>query len=444
MSATTMARGSNGATVGTCPRRPAHDTFRGGSMMAVQELPLFPVTVVGSWSRPSWLLDAWRKRQGGRMSSEEFTAVADRAVLEALKYHEGAGVDVVSDGEQRRDNFRSFVADKLEGVKLLSLAEIMDLVEDRAAYERILKAADAPAFSIKNETVVGKIRPRQPLALDEFTFLRQHTRKPIMVPLPGPYILARSMWVKGVSDKAYPTREQLAVDVVKILRDELIALRDAGCAFVQFDEPVLTDVVFNRDVKERTFMCGSMAESTGDPSRELLFATRLLNSVTEGIDGIRTGVHVCRGNWSRKDEVLLRGSYEPLVPTMMGMKIDRLVLEFATPRAGAGPQAGAGALALSPQVPRLRPQPSVRGRRAHAPGRRQRQPDLDGVRAGRARHVPGHRLRVQRDPARDRHRQSRGRARVHPGELPRLPGPRHGAPPGIRPGDREALRAGRR
>ena len=71
-----------------------------------------------------------------------------------------------------------------------------------------------------------------------------------------------------------------------------------------------------------------------DPSRELLFATRLLNSVTEGIDGITTGVHVCRGNWSRKDDVLLRGSYEPLVPTMMGMKVDRLVLEFATPRAG--------------------------------------------------------------------------------------------------------------
>jgi 5-methyltetrahydropteroyltriglutamate--homocysteine methyltransferase len=303
-------------------------------MMAGQELPLFPVTVVGSWSRPSWLLDALRKRQGGRITAEQFTEVADRAVLEALKYQEDAGIDVVSDGEQRRDNFHSFVADKLEGVKLLSLAEIMDLVEDRAAYERILKAADAPAFSIKNETVVDTIRPRRPLALDEFTFLRQHTRKPIMVPLPGPYILARSMWVKGVSDKAYPTREHLAVDVVKILRDELVALRDAGCAFVQFDEPVLTDVVFNRDVKERTFMCGSMAESTGDPSRELLFATRLLNSVTEGIDGIQTGVHVCRGNWSRKDEVLLRGSYEPLVPTMMGMKIDRLVLEFATPRAG--------------------------------------------------------------------------------------------------------------
>jgi 5-methyltetrahydropteroyltriglutamate--homocysteine methyltransferase len=302
--------------------------------MTGHELPLFPVTVVGSWSRPSWLLDALRKRQAGRMSAADFDEVADRAVLEALEYQDDAGVDIVSDGEQRRDNFHSFVADKLDGVKLLSLAEIMDLVEDRAAYERVLKSADAPAFAIKNETVVDKIRPRRPLALDEFTFLRKHTRKPIMVPLPGPYILARSMWVKGVSDQAYPTREQLAVDVVKILRDELIALRDAGCAFVQFDEPVLTDVVFNRDVKERTFMCGSLSESTGDPSRELLFATRLLNGVTEGIEGIQTGVHVCRGNWSRKDDVLLRGSYEPLVPTMMGMKIDRLVLEFATPRAG--------------------------------------------------------------------------------------------------------------
>src|SRR5688572_33238856 len=107
------------------------------------------------------------------MSGKEFDDVADRAVLEALRYQDEAGVDVVSDGEQRRDNFHSFVAEKLEGVKLLTLAEIMDLVEDRTAYEKILKAADAPAFSIKNETVVDKIRPKRPLALDEFTFLRQ-------------------------------------------------------------------------------------------------------------------------------------------------------------------------------------------------------------------------------------------------------------------------------
>jgi 5-methyltetrahydropteroyltriglutamate--homocysteine methyltransferase len=298
------------------------------------DTPLFPVTVVGSWARPAWLLDALRRRQAGQLGFEEFKAVADRAVLEALRYQDEAGVDIVSDGEQRRDNFHSFVAEKLDGVKLMTLAEIMDLVEDRAAFEKVLKSADAPAFAIKNETVVGKVSPRMPLALDEYLFLREHTRKPVMVPLPGPYLLTRSMWVKGVSDQAYPTRESLAVDIVRILRDELIALRDAGVAFVQFDEPVLTDVVFNRDVKERTFMCASMAASSGDPAKELILAARLMNAVVEGIDGIQTGVHVCRGNWSRKDEVLLKGSYQELLPTLMGMKIDRLVLEFATPRAG--------------------------------------------------------------------------------------------------------------
>jgi hypothetical protein len=74
-------------------------------MMPAPELPLFPVTVVGSWSRPPWLLDSLRRRQAGRITEAEFTDVADRAVLEALRYQDDAGVDVVSDGEQRRDNF---------------------------------------------------------------------------------------------------------------------------------------------------------------------------------------------------------------------------------------------------------------------------------------------------------------------------------------------------
>jgi 5-methyltetrahydropteroyltriglutamate--homocysteine methyltransferase len=302
--------------------------------MATNGTPLFPVTVVGSWPRPDWLLEALRKRQSGQMSFAEFNEVADRAVLEALRYQEDNGVDIVSDGEQRRDNFYSFVVEKLEGVRLMSLAEIMDHVEDKASFDAILRQADAPAFAIHNPTVVGKIKQRMPLALDEYQFLRQHTNQPIKIPLPGPYLLARSMWVDGVSNSAYPTQEELAIDLVDILRDELIALKEAGCEFVQFDEPVLTDVVFNAGVKERTFMCASMAASSGDPAKELLLATRLMNSITEGVDGVKLGVHICRGNWSRKDEVLLKGSYEPLVPTMMGMDVHQLVLEYATPRAG--------------------------------------------------------------------------------------------------------------
>lgn len=302
--------------------------------MSSSELPLFPVTVVGSWPRPSYLLEALRKRQARELSFEEFQEIADKAVLEALRYQDEAGVDIVSDGEQRRDNFYSFVVEKLDGVELMTLADLIDHVEDRTGFDQILRSMDAPAFGIKNPTVVGKLRPKMRLALDEYEFLRKHTDKPVKVPLPGPYILIRSMWVKGVSDSVYPTQEDLAVDIVEILRDELIALRDAGAFFVQFDEPVLTDVVFNPEVKERAFMCASMSASSGNPTKELLLATRMMNSIVEGVEGVKTGVHVCRGNWSRKDEVLLTGSYEPLVPTLMGMKIDQLVLEFATPRAG--------------------------------------------------------------------------------------------------------------
>ena len=302
--------------------------------MAIPGLPLFPVTVVGSWPRPRYLLDALHKRQSGAFSFAEFNEAADQAVLESLGHQEEAGVDIVSDGEQRRDNFYSFVVEKLDGVQLMTLGELMDYVEDKAAFDEILRSQDAPSFAIHNATVTDKLRPTAPLAVDEYLFLQKHTDKPVKVALPGPYLLTRSMWVKGVSDTAYPTMEELSRDIVKVLRDELIALRDAGAAFVQFDEPVLTDVMFRPEVKERTFMCASMAAVTGDPVQELFRAVRLMNDIVQGVDGVEVGLHVCRGNWSRKEEALLTGDYQPLLKYLMAMRLDQLVLEYATPRAG--------------------------------------------------------------------------------------------------------------
>ena len=216
----------------------------------------------------------------------------------------------------------------------MSLAELMNHVQDKESFDAILRSMDAPAFAIHNTTVVDKVTRREPLALDEYLFLKEHTDRPIKIALPGPYLLTRSMWVKGVSDTAYPTMVSLAADLVSILREELIALRDAGCEFVQFDEPVLTDVMFRPEVKERTFMCASMAAASGDPKAEMVRALRLMNDVTRGIDGVKTGVHICRGNWSRKEEALLNGAYTALLPYVTNYEIDQLVLEYATPRAG--------------------------------------------------------------------------------------------------------------
>jgi 5-methyltetrahydropteroyltriglutamate--homocysteine methyltransferase len=293
---------------------------------------LFPVTVVGSWSRPAWLVQALRRRQAGEISKKEFDRIADDAVLAAIKYQEDAGVDIVSDGEVRRDNFYSFVVEKLSGMKLTKVSELLDYVKDRAGFEEVLRALDVPAFAIKSPIAVEKIGRREGLALDELDFLKQHTTRQTKIPLPGPYLLTRSSWFEGLSDKAYPTPEELSEDIVQLLRQEIIALRDRGVDFIQFDEPSLSQVVYGDEAGE-TFMCAALS-SRKDPTDELEFAVRLMNDTVDGIDGVKFGVHVCRGNWSRKEEVLLKGNYGPLLPYLIQMHIDQLVLEMATPRAG--------------------------------------------------------------------------------------------------------------
>src|SRR6266849_2394505 len=293
---------------------------------------LFPVTVVGSWTRPDWLIHALRRRQAGEISAGEFDHVADEAVLAAIKYQEDAGVDIVSDGEMRRDNFYSFVVEKLGGMRLMKLSQLLDYMKDRAGFEEILRALDVPAFAIKSPIAVEKVVERDGIALDEARFLKEHTTRQTKVPIPGPYLLTRSSWFEGLSYNAYPTREDLARDVVKILRREIVRLKELGIDFIQLDEPSISQVVYG-DEAEQTFMCAALGSRT-DPTHELEFAVRLVNETVDGIDGVKFGVHVCRGNWSRKENVLLSGNYGPLLAWLMGVDVDRLVLEMATPRAG--------------------------------------------------------------------------------------------------------------
>lgn len=296
------------------------------------DLPLFPVTVVGSWPRPPELIQALRRRQSDEISEDEFNAVADTAVLSALKAQEDAGVDLLSDGEQRRDNFYSYVVGKIAGMQLMKVSELLDYAKDRARLEETLRALDVPAFAIKSPIVTEKIAAKEGLSLDELAFVKRHTDRAIKIPLPGPYMLTRSSWFEGLSDKVYPSPEDLARDVVAILREETIKLRDQGADFIQYDEPILTQVVLGEESSE-TFMCASLPQRR-DPTTELEFALRLMNEVAEGIEGIKLGVHICRGNWSRKEEVLLTGNYGPLLPYLVQMNVDQLVLECATPRAG--------------------------------------------------------------------------------------------------------------
>jgi 5-methyltetrahydropteroyltriglutamate--homocysteine methyltransferase len=295
-------------------------------------LPLFPVTTVGSWPRPPNVVEAMRAYRHRRIERAERDRVTGEAVIELLRLQETLGCDIVTDGELRRDNFYSFVADKLSGVRLMTLAEMLDVVEDKAGFEQLLQTLDVPAYSISSPICTARIERREPLTLDDLAFARRHTDLPIKVTLPGPYLLTRAMFVPELTRAYYADKEALATDVVALLRAELMELRSAGAEFVQFDEPVLTEVAFAPG-RTRTFMCAALA-ARRDPAEELEFAVSLINGVVAGIDGVRLGLHVCRGNWSRDETTLLRGGYEALSPYLNRLRITQLVLEYATDRAG--------------------------------------------------------------------------------------------------------------
>lgn len=296
-------------------------------------IPPLSVMGVGSWPRPRWMVQAVHGRLEGRFAERDFEATADDAVRLAVEAQIRAGVDVITDGEQRRDSYASFVGGRLDNCQLIPLIDLLPLVDDPAQFEKEMRALDVPAGEVRHPAVFGPLGRSRPLAVHEVEFARRLTDKPVKVALPGPYLLTRTMWMECISDRAYASREALAEDVVRVLREELHFLLAAGAALVQFDEPVLTEVVFGGSGRHRTFMCGALGGKREAPA-ELAFARDLINRVVEGLPRSRLALHVCRGNWSPDERVALRGDYSSLVPVLKSIRVGTLFLELATPRAG--------------------------------------------------------------------------------------------------------------
>lgn len=240
---------------------------------------------IGSWPRPDWLLRALHERLEGRLDDGEFQAMADRAVAEVIQAQLEAGVDVVTDGEQRRDSYASFVGSLLENCQLIPIIDLLPYVEHPDEFARELRALDVPAESVRYPAVFGRLSrdPSRPLAAHELAVVQRLTDRPVKVALPGPYLLTRTMWLECVSDRAYETRESLGEDFVRVLREEIEALIAAGAAIVQLDEPVLTEVVHGRSSQgNRSFMCGALGEKRS-PGEELAFARSLLSQALHGL-----------------------------------------------------------------------------------------------------------------------------------------------------------------
>lgn len=294
----------------------------------------FMISLLGSMPRSKELLGAKRKLLKGTIDASTYEELLDTETKYIVELQEKNDIDIITNGELRRDNYVSFIAERLHGVTMMSMADMLDYIEDKQGFEQILEILDVPAISIKNAICTGKITYHKPLVADEMVALKEMTNRKVKATLPGPYLMTRSMWLPALSSKFYTSKEELGKDIIQVLQQEIDALSAIGVDIVQFDEPVLTEVVFSEG-KTRSFMCAALSEKK-DPTEELAFATQLLEAVVSYAKkkDILVSLHVCRGNWSRNESILLKGPYTPLVPLFERVLPHILTLEFSTPRAG--------------------------------------------------------------------------------------------------------------
>lgn len=294
----------------------------------------FSTSLIGSMPRSKKIMALNRRLKMDSDYEKEYEDLIKTETENLVKLQEKYSIDLITNGELARDNYVSFVADKIDGVVMMNMGDMLEYIEDKQAFEQILETLDVPSVSIKNAICNGILKYNKSLVSDEIKFLKKITNLPVKATLPGPYLMTRSMWLPALSKKFYNSKEELGEDVIKILKQEIDNLVQAGVDVIQFDEPVLTEVVFSEG-KTRSFMCAALSERK-DPTEELKFATNLIKSVMDYIKekDVLSSLHVCRGNWSKDESILLSGPYTPLVPLFEETSPDILALEFSTPRAG--------------------------------------------------------------------------------------------------------------
>ncbi|HTX11689.1 MAG TPA: cobalamin-independent methionine synthase II family protein [Solirubrobacteraceae bacterium] len=257
---------------------------------------IYRAEVVGSMLRPPELVAARAEMRAGELAMDRYRAVEDRAVDEALRIQEEAGVDVATDGEMRRDIFFDFFVSGMTGLEMVGGQTVRFHGRDEAAEMEV----EVP-FS-----VTGKVNARTCPGVAELQYAQPRSRLPVKVTVPSPMLLALGFWNER-SRAAYPDPLELAHDGVTAVRGWIAELIEAGCKYVQIDAPDLAEAYADagvRDIFER---------DSGIPAEQFLPAAAELIAGLGDIerpDDVTLGLHVCKGNGTQS--WLAEGGYNAL------------------------------------------------------------------------------------------------------------------------------------
>jgi 5-methyltetrahydropteroyltriglutamate--homocysteine methyltransferase len=233
--------------------------------------------VVGSLLRPPELLQAQHQRAAGVISDADFKATEDRAVGEAIALQETVGLEVVTDGEMRRESFQSQMTAAVTGFGDFTIdAFLWGEWHDEKGAHRKARPQRLGATS--------KLVRRRYLSADEFVYLKNKTRGVPKITLPSPGLWA-NFWSAELSKSAYPTLDSFLSDIVQILQEEVAELVRLGATYIQIDAPHYGLLL---DSTTRRFY-----ESQGWTLKQWLsLGIELDNSVMQGFRGVTFGFHI--------------------------------------------------------------------------------------------------------------------------------------------------------
>ena len=286
--------------------------------------------VVGSLLRPPHLKQARVEYDEGKLSLEELRQTEDQEIRRAVHFQEELGLAVVTDGEYRRLNFQDSFGESVSGYDAGKAS--IKFYEQRVEGSKPLQRWEIPHTGEEKGTAVSQRRPvaeglrlARNIPLEEYLFVSQVAQKPAKVTLIGPdRISQRFDWQN--SQAIYSNMDAFVADVVKIQREMIRGLADAGCRYVQIDAPGYTAYVDPPSLQ-------AMRDRGEDPKENFSRSLKADNQVLEGFDDVTFGIHLCRGNqrsmWHRE------GSYDDIAERLLNeLKHDRFLFEYDTPRAG--------------------------------------------------------------------------------------------------------------
>ncbi|MGE5220518.1 MAG: hypothetical protein ACM3SP_26225 [Chloroflexota bacterium] len=185
--------------------------------------------IVGSLLRPPELLTAQRQLADGAITAEQFKAIEDRAVDDAIALQEGAGLEIITDGEMRRQSFQSQMTAAVSGFGEFGLdAFLWGEWHDETGVQKKRRPRRLGA--------VAKLERQRYLSAEEFSYLKSKTTRVPKVTIPSPGLWA-NFWSPKYSTAAYPTLDTFLADIVQILRNEVTELVRRGAVYVQIDAP---------------------------------------------------------------------------------------------------------------------------------------------------------------------------------------------------------------